>query len=123
MSESRPRETSDPSDGAPDPSFRPAPDQLWPHCEAATGLLKALAHEGRLMILCYLSSGERSVTELENLLASRQSAVSQQLARLRLDGVVRARRDGKTIYYSLRDPRSARILELIYALFCSPTAK
>jgi ArsR family transcriptional regulator len=123
MSENSPDQTENVPGRVPGPSVRPEPDQLWPHCEAATQLLKALAHEGRLMILCYLSTGERSVTELENLLASRQSAVSQQLARLRLDGVVRARRDGKTIYYSLRDPRSARTLELIYSLFCGPAAK
>ena len=66
--------------------------------QEAAGFLKALAHEGRLMILCHLSQGEKSVTELEQLLCARQAAVSQQLARLRLEGMVTARREGKTIY-------------------------
>ncbi|MCK0143795.1 metalloregulator ArsR/SmtB family transcription factor [Aliiroseovarius sp. F20344] len=87
-------------------------------CDAST-LLKAISHEGRLMILCHLVTGEKSVTELEKLLHARQAAVSQQLARLRLEGLVTPRRDGKTIYYSLTDDRPRRILEVIYELFCS----
>ena len=85
----------------------------------ATDLLKALAHEGRLTILCHLVTGEKSVTELEILLSSRQAAVSQQLARLRLDGLVNSRRDGKAIYYSLGDPKAAQMIELLHKLFCS----
>ena len=93
-------------------------------CDAST-LLKAISHEGRLMILCHLVTGEKSVTELEKLLHARPAAVSQQLARLRLEGLVTPRREGKTIYYSLTDDRPRRILEVIYELFCSidtPTA-
>lgn len=86
-------------------------------CDAAN-LLKALSHEGRLLILCHLVTGEKSVTELEDLLSARQAAVSQQLARLRLEGLVTPRRDGKAIYYSLTDDRPKRILEVIYDLFC-----
>jgi len=85
----------------------------------ATEFLKALSHEGRLMILCHLAHGERSVTELERLLAQRQAAVSQQLARLRLEGLVEARREGKAIYYRIKDPRARRMLELLYEMFCS----
>jgi ArsR family transcriptional regulator len=84
----------------------------------ASNFLKAISHEGRLLILCHLVSGEKSVTELEELLSARQAAVSQQLARLRLEGLVTPRRDGKTIYYSLTDERPRRILELVYELFC-----
>lgn len=84
----------------------------------ASNFLKAISHEGRLMILCHLATGEKSVTELERLLSARQAAVSQQLARLRLEGLVHPRRDGKTIYYSLADQRAKRILELVYELFC-----
>lgn len=93
-------------------------------CDAAS-LLKALSHEGRLMILCQLVSGEKSVTELEDILGARQAAVSQQLARLRLEGLVTPRRDGKTIYYSLADDRPKRVLELMYDMYCSvaPTAE
>ena len=86
----------------------------------AAGLLKALAHEGRLMILCHLATGERSVTELEELIGARQAAVSQQLARLRSEGLVNARRDGKAIYYSIKDPKAGAIMALVYDMFCNP---
>ncbi|MCA8867196.1 MAG: winged helix-turn-helix transcriptional regulator [Rhodobacteraceae bacterium] len=85
---------------------------------SAAELLKALAHEGRLLILCHLASGEKSVSDLEELLNYRQAAVSQQLARLRMEGLVSCRREGKTIYYSLVDDRSRRFIELVYELFC-----
>lgn len=86
-------------------------------CEASA-FLKAISHEGRLMILCHLSTGEKSVTELERLLSARQAAVSQQLSRLRQEGLVAPRREGKTIYYRLADPRAARILDVVYEMFC-----
>lgn len=89
----------------------------------ASNLLKALSHEGRLMILCHLVTGEKSVTELEELLSARQAAVSQQLARLRHEGLVTPRREGKAIYYSLTDERPKRILEVIYDLFCGIDGK
>ena len=85
--------------------------------EAAT-FLKAISHGGRLMILCHLASGEKSVTELETLLSARQAAVSQQLSRLRLEGLVTPRRDGKTIYYSLADDRPKKIMDVVYEVFC-----
>lgn len=85
----------------------------------AAAFLKALAHEGRLMILCHLNQGEKSVTELEKLLSQRQAAVSQQLARLRMEGLVKHRRDGKTIYYSLADDRTRRTIALLYDMFCA----
>ena len=88
------------------------------NAQRATDFLKALAHEGRLMILCHLASGEKSVTELESLLSARQASVSQQLSRLRLEGLVTPRRDGKAIYYSLTDDRPKQIMEIVYDLFC-----
>lgn len=84
----------------------------------ASNFLKAISHEGRLMILCHLATGEKSVTELEELLSARQAAVSQQLARLRAEGLVAPRRDGKVIYYKLTDQRAVQILEVVYDLFC-----
>ena len=93
-------------------------DEMEANAQAAAAFLKALAHEGRLMILCHLSSGEKSVTELEQLLDSRQAAVSQQLARLRLEGLVSCRREGKAIYYFLQDPKVRSTIELVYDLFC-----
>lgn len=85
----------------------------------AAALLKALAHEGRMMILCHLSAGEKTVTELEHLLDQRQAAVSQQLARLRAEGLVTCRRDGKARLYSVADPRAAQVVDLMYRLFCA----
>lgn len=85
----------------------------------AASLLKALAHEGRLMILCALVEGERSVSDLEDLLGARQAAVSQQLARLRLEGLVTCRREGKSIFYALGDPRVARLVGVLHDMFCS----
>ncbi len=86
----------------------------------AAAFLKALAHEGRLMILCHLGEGEKSVSELERLLDTRQAAVSQMLARLRSEGLVSTRREGKTIYYSLQDGNTAQMIGLLYDLFCKP---
>jgi ArsR family transcriptional regulator len=93
-------------------------DRMVTNATTASNFLKAVSHEGRLMILCHLVSGEKSVTELEELLSARQAAVSQQLSRLRLEGLVIPRRDGKAIYYRLADDRPKRILELVYDLFC-----
>ena len=80
-------------------------DRMVGNATRAANLLKALAHESRLMILCILAEGEKSVSELEDILNLRQPTVSQQLARLRADGLVSTRRDGKTIYYSLASER------------------
>ena len=93
-------------------------DRIVANATTASNFLKAVSHEGRLLILCHLVSGEKSVTELEDLLSARQAAVSQQLSRLRLEGLVVPRRDGKAIYYRLADDRPKRILELVYDLFC-----
>src|SRR6056297_2108108 len=97
-------------------------DRIVDKATTASNFLKAISHEGRLMILCHLVSGEKSVTELEDLLSARQAAVSQQLSRLRLEGLVVPRRDGKTIFYRLADERPRRVLELVYELFCAQDA-
>jgi DNA-binding transcriptional ArsR family regulator len=102
----------------PDVSDAAIAESLVTRAPEAAGFLKALSHEGRLMILCHLAAGERSVTELEGLLGSRQAAVSQQLARLRLEGLVATRREGKAIYYSIQDAKvlqTIRLLQGIYA--------
>ena len=93
-------------------------DVMVEKAKSASNFLKAISHEGRLMILCHLVSGEKSVTELEDLISARQAAVSQQLSRLRLEGLVIPRRDGKTIFYRLADDKPKRVLEVIYDLFC-----
>jgi DNA-binding transcriptional ArsR family regulator len=97
----------------------PASDMVARAAEASA-LMKALAHEGRMMILCHLSGGEKTVSQLETLLGQRQAAVSQQLARLRSEGLVQCRRDGKARYYSVADPRAAEVVALMYRLFCAP---
>ncbi|EDZ48540.1 ArsR/SmtB family transcription factor [Leisingera daeponensis] len=93
-------------------------DRMVENATKASNFLKAISHEGRLMILCHLVSGEKSVTELEDLLSARQAAVSQQLSRLRLEGLVIPRREGKAIYYRLADDKPRRMLEVVYDLFC-----
>ncbi len=98
----------------------PPPEEMQTNAQHAAAFLKTLAHEGRLMILCHLGSGEKSVGELEELLSIRQAAVSQMLARLREEGLVQTRRDGKTIYYSLADDNTSRVIGLLYDIFCAP---
>ena len=93
-------------------------DTLVSNATVASNFLKALSHEGRMVILCHLVTGEKSVTELENLLSARQAAVSQQLSRLRLEGLVVPRREGKAIYYRLADDKPKKLLETVYELFC-----
>ena len=86
---------------------------LWDNVGQANAVLRALANENRLMILCLLAEGEKSVSELEAMTGARQPTVSQQLARLRAAGLVGSRREGKTIFYSLADDRARRILEFL----------
>ena len=93
-------------------------ERMMDNACTASNFLKAISHEGRLMILCHLATGEKSVTELEELLSARQAAVSQQLSRLRTEGLVAPRREGKAIYYSLTDQRAIQILDVVYDLFC-----
>jgi DNA-binding transcriptional ArsR family regulator len=106
-----------------DQEVSPELDDLMRNARRASDFLKALSHENRLLLLCFLSEGERSVTELEKILSMRQSAVSQQLARLRLDGMVNARREGKLVYYSLANEDVRRMIAVIYDIFCSKMKK
>jgi DNA-binding transcriptional ArsR family regulator len=89
----------------------------------ATEFLKALAHQSRLLILCILAEGERSVSELEEILSLRQPTVSQQLARLRADGLVATRRDGKAIYYRLASEEARVVIGAVYDVFCRKARK
>jgi DNA-binding transcriptional ArsR family regulator len=102
-----------------DAELSPELARMMKNARKASDFLKALAHEHRLLLLCLLAERERSVTELEELLSLRQTTVSQQLARLRLDGLVTTRRDGKTIYYSLADAGTLKFVGVIYEMFCS----
>jgi len=84
----------------------------------AAALMKTLSNKARLMILCQLVEGERSVAQLERNLDTKQPNVSQQLARLRMEGYVSPRRDGRTIYYSLADARVANVIRNLHQTFC-----
>jgi DNA-binding transcriptional ArsR family regulator len=86
----------------------------------AAALMRTLAHEDRLMLLCELSQGERSVGELEELLDLHQPSLSQQLGVLRAEALVATRRDGKRIHYSIADPAVLAVLKTLYKIYCSP---
>jgi DNA-binding transcriptional ArsR family regulator len=98
-------------------------DTLLENAREASEFLKALSHEARLVILCLLVEGEKSVTEIEQILSLRQPAVSQQLARLRADKLVEARREGKNIFYSLARPEIRQVIEALHHAFCDPRRK
>jgi DNA-binding transcriptional ArsR family regulator len=95
-------------------------ETLVANARGASEFLKALSHEARLMILCLLVDGEKSVSDIEQTLKLRQPAVSQQLARLRADDLVEARREGKNIYYSLARSEVRDIIEALHRAFCKP---
>lgn len=86
----------------------------------AADFLKALAHQNRLLLLCLLSEQERTVSELEALLGLPQPTVSQQLARLRADGLVATRREGKSVVYSLASDDVRRVIGVVHDIFCRP---
>ena len=94
------------------------PELLRGGAAQAVGVLKLLANEDRLLLLCQLSQGERCVSELEAQLDIRQPTLSQQLGVLRNVGAVTTRREGKNIYYRVADPATLEILALLYRLYC-----
>jgi DNA-binding transcriptional ArsR family regulator len=89
----------------------------------AQRLLTAMANEKRLLILCQLIDGERSVNDIAELLGTRQSTISQHLALLRRDGFVQARRDGQTQFYSLKGDDARSVIETLYTLYCVPASR
>jgi DNA-binding transcriptional ArsR family regulator len=86
--------------------------------EEATAVLRTLANADRLLLLCQLSQGEKSVGELEELLDLHQPTLSQQLGVLRAEGLVDTRREGKRIFYSVTDRRVMVLLKTLYQLYC-----
>jgi len=95
-------------------------DAMKAAADSASDLLKALANRHRLLIVCQLIDGERSVGDLAELLGLRDSTVSQHLALLRKDGLVSARRDAQTIYYSIASEPAREILAALYRVYCAP---
>lgn len=91
---------------------------LAPRAAEAEAFLKAMANRHRLMVLCELHKGERSVTQLQQSLGLGQSALSQHLSRLRDEKIVATRRQSQTIYYTLADPNAARLIGLLYDAYC-----
>jgi ArsR family transcriptional regulator len=86
----------------------------------AARLLRALANEARLMVLCHLTEGEQTAGALHLRSGLSQSALSQHLAKLRAEGLVATRRESQTVHYRLADPRAQRVLETLAAIFCKP---
>jgi DNA-binding transcriptional ArsR family regulator len=96
------------------------PDAMRTHVDAAAQLLKALANDKRLLILCLLVRSEYSVGELNALLNLSQSALSQHLAVLREEGMVNTRREAQTIYYSLAPGPAFQVIQTLYDIYCAP---
>jgi DNA-binding transcriptional ArsR family regulator len=103
----------------PEANELPDLEEMQMHAADAAGLMKALGNESRLMILCALAEGEKSVGELNDFIALSQSALSQQLAVLRREGLVSTRRESQVIYYSLVDGPANRIVQLLHEIFCA----
>ena len=98
-------------------------ENMRAHASDAAQLLKALANDNRLMILCVLAENEASVSELNARIDLSQSALSQHLALLRRDGLVRTRRSSQTIFYSLEQGPVMQFIELLHDIYCSTSDK
>jgi len=96
------------------------PDKMERAASQASRLLRTLANERRLMILCQIAQGEKSVGQLAELIGLDQSPLSQHLARLRREKLVRTRRESQTIYYALADEAAERVMETLYEIYCAP---
>ena len=95
-------------------------EQMQTHAADAASLMRAFGNESRLMILCALAAGEHSVSELNEIIPLSQSALSQQLARLRREGLVSTRRESQVIHYSLCDGPADRVINVLHDIFCAP---
>lgn len=93
-------------------------EQMAQSASRASALMKTLGHKDRLMILCHLAEGEKSVGQIADLLEIPQSPLSQHLSRMRKENLVDTRREAQTIYYSLKSGEASRIVEVLYELFC-----
>jgi DNA-binding transcriptional ArsR family regulator len=97
--------------------------ELQANALKATALLKAMSNPARLMVLCQLSDGEKSVGQLARAVGLSQSGLSQHLAILRREGILLNRRDAQTIYYSIASREAAAVMKTLYDLFCAKIAK
>ncbi len=96
------------------------PELMQGNAARASELMKLLGHPHRLMILCELNQGECSVGQLSERIGINQSPLSQHLARMRHEGVVEARRNAQTVYYSLKGKEVSAVISLLYELYCQP---
>lgn len=94
------------------------PSAMMAQAKVASDLMKSLSNETRLMILCLLSSQEMTVSEMESRLHIQQAPLSQQLARLRAERLVKTRRDGRKIHYSIADSNVSAVVKTLYRLYC-----
>lgn len=94
------------------------PRHMAAAAQKASELMKTLGHKDRLMVLCHLTSGEKSVGELARLLEIPQSPLSQHLARMRKENLVNTRREAQTIYYRIASPEAAAFIETMHGLYC-----
>ncbi|MFT5592890.1 MAG: DNA-binding transcriptional ArsR family regulator [Oceanicoccus sp.] len=101
----------------------PIAQEMKAHASEASKLLKALANENRLMILCSLAQGEMNVTELNARLDLSQSALSQHLAWLRREELVHTRRDAQAIHYSLQGTKAKDVILVLQSIYCADLLK
>ena len=96
------------------------PDEMAEHAAEASQVLKSIANPNRLMILCTLTEGEKSVGAINSSVPLSQSALSQHLARLRDENLVSFRKEGQSVFYRIRDPRIVALMSRLYELYCAP---
>lgn len=99
-------------------AVKPDLDKMREAAGQASALMKVLGHSGRLMILCYLADGEKSVGELADMLDIPQSSLSQHLARMRAEGLVATRRESQTVYYRLEGENVRKVIATLYEIYC-----
>ncbi|MBB3769920.1 DNA-binding transcriptional ArsR family regulator [Angulomicrobium tetraedrale] len=104
-------------------ALNPEAAQMKARVDEASAFLKKLANPDRLLVACALVDGERSVRELEDLLGIRQPGLSQQLAGLRVAGLITGRKEGKQVFYRLADPRVETFITTLHGLFCAPATR
>ena len=107
-------------DYAPGVALAHSPAELRAHAKDACALLKALANEDRLLLLCCLSAGRMNVSALEAMTGINQPTLSQQLAVLRQEGLVRTEKEGKFVYYCLDNPDAMRVMRVLWEIYCAP---
>jgi DNA-binding transcriptional ArsR family regulator len=92
--------------------------EMKQNCETVSQIMKTLAHPQRLMLLCHLSSGEKTVGDLEALCEISQSQVSQFLSRMKLEGLISSEKRGQFVYYWISEQKTKKLIKALYSIFC-----